>query len=184
MSRSRSIAAFAAALIAASALGLPGVTASTDAPTPVRACDAKLNVIDQDPAGLNIRGAPAGAVIGALRGRDRWVQVHVTGQAGTWARIDRAVWISEEDGADHPLFSGVGYVAFSKIGMNELRTQSEILAAPAEGAHVLLKISEGDESKLPKADVLGCSGEYVEVRVRGMIGWTRDYCSNEFTTCV
>jgi len=49
---------------------------------------------------------------------------------------------------------------------------------------VLLKISEADESKLPHAEVLGCDGDFLKVRVSGLVGWTTDYCSNQFTTCV
>jgi hypothetical protein len=149
------------------------------------ACDAKLNVTDQDPAGLNVRASPGGAILTALKAKGKWVQVHVTGQSGEWARIDDATEIDDETGGgDKPLFRATGWVAFSKLGIEELNGIAVIRDAPAEDARPLLKIQEGDESKLPHATVLGCSGEFLKVRVGAIVGWTRDYCSNQLTTCV
>jgi hypothetical protein len=148
------------------------------------ACDVKLNITDQDPAGLNVRASPGGSVITALKAKDRWVQVHVTGQNGAWARIDNATFISEDNAGGTPIFQRVGWVAFSKLGIEELNQQALILAAPNDDAKVLLKISEGDEAKAPKAEVLGCDGTFLKVRVSGLVGWTQNFCSNQFTTCV
>ena len=47
-----------------------------------RRCDIEINVVDQDAAGMNVRGAPGGVVIGALKAKGRWVQVHLVGQDG------------------------------------------------------------------------------------------------------
>jgi uncharacterized protein YbjT (DUF2867 family) len=151
--------------------------------TPLTACDVKLNVADPDPAGLNVRATPGGAVIAALKAKGRWVQTHVTGQSGTWAAIDAATYMLD-DGDETPLFAGHGFVAFSKLAIDELDQRSRILAAPKDDAKLLLLISESDETLLPKAEVLGCEGRYLKVRVKGLVGWTRDFCSNEFTTCV
>ncbi|HXQ15555.1 MAG TPA: hypothetical protein VN814_13120 [Caulobacteraceae bacterium] len=148
------------------------------------ACDVKLNVTDQDPAGLNVRASPGGAVVTALKARNRWVQVQVTGQSGEWARIDRATFISEDNAGGTAIFRGLGWVAFSKLGIEELNQQALILAEPKDGARTVLKISEGDEANVPKAEVLGCDGLYLKVRVKGLVGWTQNYCSNQFTTCV
>ncbi|HVM98765.1 MAG TPA: hypothetical protein VMT68_01015 [Caulobacteraceae bacterium] len=148
------------------------------------ACDVRLNVTDQDPAGLNVRASPAGAVVGALKAKGRWVQVHVTAQDGAWAKIDGAMLYTEDDAAGSSLWKGQGWVAFSKLGFEELDTQSLILAAPDDGARTLLRISEGDEARVPRAEVLGCSGGFVQVRVKGIVGWTRTFCANQFTTCV
>jgi hypothetical protein len=169
---------FAAALVLAAVL--PGAISSAQ----TVACDVKLNVTDQDPAGLNVRASPGGAVVTALKARNRWVQVQVTGQSGAWARIDRATFISEDNAGGTAIFRGVGWVAFSKLGIEELNQQAVILAEPKDSAQTVLKISEGDEAKVPKADVLGCDGPYLRVRVKGLVGWTQDYCSNQFTTCV
>lgn len=168
--------------LAAMTAGLPPAQASAAAGT--TACNVRLNVTDQDPAGLNIRASPGGAVIGALKARGRWVRVHVTAQTGAWMRIDVAHFISEETGEEHQVFRGTGYVAVSKLGIDELNFGARILAEPAEDAGVLQKIEEGDEAKLPKAEVLGCWGNYLKVRVNGQVGWTRDFCTNQLTTCV
>jgi hypothetical protein len=146
--------------------------------------DVNLNVTDQDPAGLNVRAAPAGTVITALKAKNRWVQTHVTGQSGAWARIDKATLITEDNAGGCVIFDRVGWVAFSKLGIEELNAVSAIHAAPSEDSAVLLGVREDDESRIPAAVVLGCDGEWLKVRVRGVVGWTRDYCSNQFTTCV
>ena len=169
--------AFVASILA------PALAASSASAQTV-ACDVKLNITDQDPAGLNVRASPAGAVVTALKAKDRWVQVHVTAQSGVWARIDNATFISEDNAGGTPIFQRVGWVAFSKLGIEELNQQALILAAPNDDAKVLLKISEGDEAKVPKAEVLGCDGTFLKVRVSGLVGWTQNYCSNQFTTCV
>ena len=148
------------------------------------ACDVQLNVTDQDPAGLNVRASPGGAIVTALKAKGRWVQVRVTGQSGEWARIDRATFISEDNAGGTAIFRGVGWVALSKLGIEELNQQALILAEPKDGARTLLKISEGDEANVPRAEVLGCDGLYLKVRVKGLVGWTQNYCSNQFTTCV
>jgi hypothetical protein len=149
------------------------------------ACDVKLNVTDQDPAGLNVRAGPGGAIVTALKARGRWVQAHVTGQSGEWARIDDAKEIDDETGGgEKSLFTASGWVAFSKLGIEELNDTAYIREAPAEAARTLLKIQQPDESKLPHATVLGCSGDFLKVRVGSIVGWTRDYCSNQLTTCV
>ena len=169
-------------LIALTAMAASLVGAAAGAQTV--ACDVKLNVTDQDPAGLNVRAAPGGAVVTALKAKDRWVQVHVTGADGAWARIDRATFISEDNAGGTAIFHGVGWVAFSKLGIEELNQQAAILAAPKDGAAAVLKIAEDDEASVPKAEVLGCDGPYLKVRVKGVVGWTQNFCSNQFTTCV
>jgi hypothetical protein len=148
------------------------------------ACDVKLNVTDQDPAGLNVRASPGGAIVAALKARSRWVQVHVTGQSGEWARIDGAREIDDETGGgEKALFDGAGFLAFSKLGTNAgMRLQ--VRAAPTETAHALIDLQVTDEGKLPTPVVLGCSGDFLKVRVGAIVGWTRDFCSNNLTTCV
>ncbi len=160
------------------------LTHGASAQTRVQTCDVKLNVTDQDPAGLNVRSTPGGAVVTALKAKNRWVQVRVTGADGGWARIDRATLISEDNAGGRAIFRGVGWVSFSKLGIEALNQQATILAEPKDGARTVLKIAEDDESKVPKAEVIGCDGAYLEVRVRGVIGWTQNFCSNQFTTCV
>jgi len=167
-------AAMDAALAASPAVAAPAL----------RACDVKLNVADQDPAGLNVRATPGGTILGALKAKDLWVQLHVTGSSGAWAAIDSATLITEDHAEGRPIKPSHGFVAFSKLAINELNQQATIYEAPSEDSKVLLAISEADEANLPHADVLDCDGVFLKVRVNGIVGWTANYCSNEFTTCV
>jgi hypothetical protein len=163
------------------ALAFAAVTASAAAQAQIIACDVKLNVTDQDPAGLNVRASPGGAVVAALKAKDRWVQVHVTGQSGAWARIDRATFISEDNPGGAQIFRGVGWVAFSKLGIEALNEQASIYAAPAADAEVLLTMPHTDGPAVP-SETLGCDGTFLKLKVSGVTGWTRSFCSNQFTT--
>jgi hypothetical protein len=169
----------AATAMVATLLAAPALAA-----TPIRACDVKLNIADQDPAGLNVRATPGGTIIGALKPKNRWVQLHVSGSSGAWAAIDSATLITEDRAEGRPMSPSHGFVAFSKLEINELKQQAFIYAAPSQDSKVLLTISEADEANLPHAQVLDCDGEFLKVRVNGIVGWTANYCSNEFTTCV
>jgi len=162
------------------ALAILALSAAAHAQTV--ACDVKVNITDQDPAGLNVRASPGGAVVTALKAKDRWVQVHVTGQSGPWARIDRATFISEDNAGGTPVFRSVGWVAFSKLGIEELNEQASILSAPAADAKVLLTMPHTDGPAVP-TEALGCDGTFLKVKVSGVVGWTQSFCSNQFTTC-
>jgi len=166
---------------ALSALFLAGAGAACAAPV---ACDIRLNVADQDPNGLNVRAAPAGAIIGALKAKNRWVQVHVTAQDGAWVRIDNATLITETDPGGTVIFGRVGWVALSKLEIEELDPNTRIHAAPSEDSPLVLSFDEGDESRIPHADILGCQDDWLHVRVKDLVGWTRTFCANQFTTCV
>lgn len=166
--------------VAAALLSAPALAAGPA----IRACDVTLNIADQDPAGLNVRATPGGAIIGALKAKGVWVQLHVAGSSGAWAAIDSATLITEDHAEGRPLSPSHGFVAFSRLAIDELKQQAFIHAAPSDDSQVLLAISEADEANLPHADVLDCDGEFLKVRVKGIVGWTANYCSNEFTTCV
>jgi hypothetical protein len=84
---------------------------------------------------------------------------------------------------EHQVFKGVGFVAVSKLGIETLDPGAEIFDAPRDGARRLLKITATDESKIPKAQVLACAGDYLKVRVGDVVGWTNGFCSNQRTTC-
>lgn len=152
------------------------------------ACDLQLNITDQDPAGLNVRASPAGAVIAAVKAKNRWVRVDVTGADGAWARIKTATMEADEnDSVDHsgPLWKGVGWVAFSKLGISYFEGPTQrILAAPSDRARVLLSFKADDSTGPSPEAILGCDGHWLKVRVQGVVGWTDAYCTNELTTCV
>ena len=153
-------------------------------------CDMDLNIADQDPAGTNVRASPGGAVVKVVKAKDLWVQAHVTGAApgpsgGAWARIDEATLIGDEtDSPDKVLFKGVGWVAFSKLGIEEFDTRARIRAAPSDKASVLLSLQGYDDEHMPVAEaLLGCDGDWLKVRVKGVVGWTDNHCANRLTTC-
>ena len=146
-------------------------------------CDVNLNVTDQDPAGLNVRSAPSGPVVGVLKARNAWVQVHVVGSAGDWLRIDRGRLIDDAlPGGEKAVFSGQGCVHVSKLGVESLNPGGVLRATPSQSGRVVFK-APMDDAKVPKAVVLGCEGPFLQVRVGGVVGWTRQYCSNQYTTC-
>jgi hypothetical protein len=154
------------------------------------ACNMDLNIADQDPAGLNVRASPGGAILTAVKAKGRWVQVEVTGQAigpsgAAWARIKTATEYSDENAGGTRLWKGVGWVAFSKLGIDHFDGRTRIREAPNDQAKVLLSLEGFDDSTAPPAEaILGCDGYWLKVRVKGVVGWTDYYCSNELTTCV
>jgi SH3-like domain-containing protein len=162
---------------------LLSVAARADTPA---ACDLKLNIIDQDPVGLNVRSLPGmdGAVVTAIVAKGAWVRVHVTADGGGWARIDDAVHIDDTTGEERPVFHGSGWVAFSKLGIQEINPGGVIQSAPQNDAPVILRVSSTDEAHIAKATVLGCNDNWLRVRIAGVVGWTRAYCTNWLTTCV
>jgi hypothetical protein len=156
------------------------------------ACNATLDIADQDPAGLNVRAAPGGQVITRLKARGRWVEVEVTGQTTdssghVWARIKSATLQADEnDNVDNagPIWNGVGWVAFAKLGVSEFDSRSRFYAAPSEHAKLVLSLeSHHDEGVNPEA-VLGCERDWLKVRIKGVVGWTHTWCTNQLTTCV
>ena len=151
------------------------------------ACDVTLNVHDPDPKGLNVRAAPGkppGKVIAALKPEGEWTEVHATGQSGDWLRIDRASTVDDEapDGM-RAVFRGNGWVHVSGLGISELMTGEGTMlrASPSDSAKLLKQIGPDEEPK--RTRILGCSGKFIKVDADGLVAWTRQYCTNERTTC-
>ena len=166
-------------LCAALAITSPSVAAPG-----LRACDVKLNVTDPDPAGLNVRAEPAGRVIGTLRAKNQWVQVHVTGDAGGWMRIDGATLYDDAlPEGEKTVFTGVGFVSTGMLGTETLNGRARLLAEARDDARLLYQAPD-DTDKAPMVQVLGCSGGFLQLRVGKITGWTRGFCSNQRTTCV
>jgi hypothetical protein len=168
------------------ALSLAATLQAAAASAQTVACDVKLNVTDQDPAGLNVRASPGGAVVAAVKAKGRWVRVEVTGQDGAWARIKTATLEADEN--DNPsgevIWKGVGWVAFSKLGVEEFDSRARFLAAPNEQAKMVLSLEGYGDKTAPAEAILGCGGDWLQVRVRGVVGWTHAWCTNQLTTCV
>jgi len=152
-----------------------------------QACDITLNVHDPDPKGLNVRAAPGkppGKVVTALKPDGEWTEVHATGQVGEWLRIDSAATVDDDapEGM-REVFRGDGWVHVSGLGISELMTGEGTLlrASPSDSAKLLKKIGPDDEPK--RTRILGCSGKFIKVDADGLIAWTRQFCTNERTTC-
>jgi hypothetical protein len=152
-------------------------------------CDLRLNVIDPDPAGVNLRSAPdakTGKVIATLAPVGEWIEVHVVGQTGAWLLVDDADAIDDDapEGMRN-VFHGGGWVHASRLGISELQVgEGTVLrAAPTADADVVRRIATPDDEPADKR-VLGCRGRYLQVDVGNDVsGWTDTFCTNERTTC-
>jgi hypothetical protein len=165
-------------------LCLAAIASPAMAAPAVRACDVKLNVIDPDPAGLNVRAAPKGQVIGVLKARNQWVQAHVTGDAGGWMRIDGATLYDDAlPEGEKPVFSGQGFVASGMLGIETLNPGAKVYADPSEASRVVYRTPMDDDME-PATKVIGCAGDFLQLQIGTVVGWTRGYCSNQRTTCV
>lgn len=172
------------ALMICALAAMPGTAVAGKAAETI-ACDVELNVIDPDPAGLNVRASPgaSGKIVAVLKPDHEWISVHVAAQRGDWMRIDRAIGINDalEDG-ERQLFTGDGWVHVRMLGVSELFTGDGTVLRdrPDAKAPALLKI-EAETGE--RTEVLGCRGEYLKVRYGKHIGWTERWCTNERTTC-
>lgn len=150
------------------------------------ACNVAVNITDQDPAGLNVRASPGGPIVTAVKAKGRWVRVEVTGQDGAWARIKTARLEADENDnpSDKLLWKGEGWVAFSKLGVEEFDSRARFFAAPNEQAKLVLSLEGYGDKTAPAEAILGCDGDWLQVRVKGVVGWTNVWCTNQLTTCV
>jgi hypothetical protein len=132
-----------------------------------------------------VRASPGGTVIAAVKAKARWVDVEVTGQDGAWARIVSATLEADEN--DNPdgrvLWKGAGWVAFSKLGVDEFDSRARFHAAPNEQAKLVLSLEGYGDKTVPAEAILGCDGDWLKVRIKGIIGWTHSWCTNQLTTC-
>jgi hypothetical protein len=175
-------------LVAAANVPAPAASAAATTPVSTVACDVVLNVDDPDPNGLNVRNAPdarTGKVVAVLKPDGDWTEVHVVGQRGNWLQIDRADTIDDNaDNGERAVFRGRGWVHVSKLGISELHVGEGTVVRdrPAPKGAVLLRIDNDDQE--PKSTrVLGCDASYIKIEFDGRIGWTREWCTNERTTC-
>lgn len=151
-------------------------------------CDLRINVVDPDRRGLNVRSAPGkppGKVIAVIPKADEWTEVHVVGQAGDWLLIDRAGTVDDESPEGmREVFRGGGWVHASGLGISELATgEGTVLrAAPDDHAAEVKRIVDCDDEPQRKR-VPGCRGKGLEIEGDGLRGFTRTWCNNERTTC-
>ncbi len=178
----------AAALLTGATVGpTAGQPPAAHVPAHPVACDVKLNVIDEDPRGVNVRTTPEvrpDNIRMVLRHAD-WTRVHVVAQAGDWYQIDS--YERMNDGADDEAQQLPGghrdWINAKELGGVDAKIGGALYAQPNARGKPLTVFSM-DESKLPKITVIGCQGTWYHVMVGHAHGWTRSVCSNERTTCV
>jgi hypothetical protein len=174
-------------------LGLAALAYANGAFAEITPCKGELDIADQDPAGANVRASPGGPIIGKVKARSRWVEVEVTGQAldsagAAWARITSASLEADENDnvpdRDTVLWKGVGWVAFSKLGVSEFDSRSRFRAAPSQHAKLVLSLESHHDEGVEADAILGCDGDWLQVKIKGIVGWTDTWCTNQLTTCV
>ena len=150
--------------------------ASPKAPD-AQVCNVTASVIDLDPKGTNVRKVPGGEIIATLSAQqDDWIEVHVVGQAGDWYLIDRADRAGDDS---KTIFRGKGYMHRSVLGADGLVTGEPIRADHDVRSQQILRAEDADQQVF----LLGCWGDFMRVRVKGGVGWTRALCLNQRTTC-
>ena len=157
---------FAAATLGSTA-AVPGVASA-------QALTANVSLVSD----YRFRGVSQSFRRPAVQGGVDWA--HDSGfYVGTWAST---VDDDAQDGM-REVFRGDGWVHVSGLGISELMTgEGTVLrAAPSDSAKPLKKIGPDDEPK--RTRILGCSGKFLKVDADGLIAWTRQYCTNERTTC-
>ncbi|UFZ04921.1 hypothetical protein LQG66_00940 [Bradyrhizobium ontarionense] len=149
------------------------------------ACNVEVDITDRDPHGANVRAAPGGSIVTALKNPagDGWIVVHLTAQQGDWFEIDRAVLIDldqdKEQGKESVIFQGRGFVHRGVVGAGGLQNGAVIYRDHATSSAKLDGHASGDQA----VELLGCFGDFAKVRVKAGIGWTRQLCTNMVTTC-
>lgn len=147
-------------------------------------CDVKAYVNDPDPKGLNVRAGPGmqHPVVGNLPDQQaEGIEVHITGSAGDWVRIDSAT----EQGGDgeRSFFKGVGWVFAPELavdGVGGLPSGTPLYRGPAKTGGVVshLPVEAG-------ARVRGCSGRWTQIEYKGRRLWAAPgtLCYSALTTC-
>jgi len=165
------------ALLCAAPLLLSPIVSPAPAAPAGPACNVMMSVIDPDPRGTNVRKTPGGDVAMRLNAsNDDWLEVHVIAQAGDWFEIDRADLVGD---TRKTIFRGRGYMHRSVLGSDGLVNGEPIRAD--HDAHAA-QILAGQDADQP-AYLLGCAGDFVKIRIKAGVGWTKTLCLNQRTTC-
>ena len=163
-------------------LALAPLAQAAGAAVQVQACDVKVDITDTDPKGTNVRSAPGGAVLAALKNPgDGWIEVHLTAQSGDWYSIDRAELLDTTLPEGHKtLFQGQGYLHKSVLGVSGMQNGGAIYTDHDEASAPLDAHTPGDQP----VELQGCWGGFLKVHVHKGTGWTKEACTNMNTTCV
>lgn len=169
-------------LVCALLLLAPATACFAQQVTP-QACNVVVDVTDTDPKGTNVRASPGGAVITALKNstENGWIEVHLSAQLGDWYEIDRASLIDNDLPPEGKiLFQGKGYLHKSVVGVSGMQNGGFVYRNHDIRTDLVDPHAAGDQP----VDLLGCWGEFLKVRVKKGVGWTKQVCTNMNTTCV
>lgn len=167
------------ALLCAAPLLLSPIASPAAAPTAPAgpACNVMMSVIDPDPRGTNVRKMPGGDVATRLNAsNDDWIEVHVIAQTGDWFEIDRADLVGDDS---RTIYRGRGYMHQSVLGADGLVNGEPIRADHDVGSRQILASEDPDQ----QVHVLACWGDFLKIRVKNGVGWTKTLCLNQRTTC-
>lgn len=140
-------------------------------------CKARAYVIDRDPKGLNVRLSPnsKSTVLAQL---PLYTEVSVFAEQDDWLSISPI-----EPKLQGVSFHGKGWVYASLLGLSTKgydRNNVPLYTQPDRTSQVVARISSNSSVTL-----LGCSGEWVLVKQKNIIGWLEpaQQCSAALTTC-
>jgi len=165
------------ALLCAAPLLLSPIVSPAPAAPAGPACNVMMSVIDPDPRGTNVRKTPGGDVATRLNAsNDDWLEVHVIAQAGDWFEIDRADLVGDDS---RTIYRGKGYMHQSVLGADGLVNGEPIRADHDVRSKQILASEDPDQ----QVHVLACWGDFLKIRVKNGVGWTKTLCLNQRTTC-
>ena len=165
------------ALLCAAPLLLSPIVSPAPAAPAGPACNVMMSVIDPDPRGTNVRKTPGGDVAMRLNAsNDDWLEVHVIAQAGDWFEIDRADLVGDDS---RTIYRGKGYMHQSVLGADGLVNGEPIRADHDVRSKQILASEDPDQ----QVHVLACWGDFLKIRVKNGVGWTKTLCLNQRTTC-
>ena len=146
-------------------------------------CKVYAAVLDEDPAGLNVRKSPGGAIIGTLPEQSSFTVVEIRGK---WARVTDFELPAGAERKDWPAYpkQDWGWVHTSLLGTFTRDLRTSFYSGPSEQSKQIV-IEEEYELKIL---FLGCRGSWLNVRVPGKHKgplWVKqeDTCPLAWTTC-
>jgi hypothetical protein len=104
-------------------------------------------------------------------------RVTIIGHQGSWFRVSRIINAESEK----VIFEGDGWLPAAELGIGIANSDPRLYATPYRGARVLTRlVPDGSQ-----VDLVGCSGDFLQVRFEGRVGWLSPYgqCSTPLTTC-
>jgi uncharacterized protein YgiM (DUF1202 family) len=145
-------------------------------------CEVRVYVVNLRPnTDLSVRkgAGKTYAAVGRLP-KNKLDTVNIIASSGGWIKINRA-----EDEDENVLSKKVGWIPVASFGLttasNPMTGYHYFYAGPSKKSRTLERLKADTPVRL-----IGCSGEWVRVRVHRKIGWLAPeaQCSNSRTTCV